>query len=864
MINTMKRLIILLLLLLFSEAVAQNSPGIELVSEPLVTGWASDVKIVGSNIFFSNRYGVVIYSFDTDNPEQPPAEVSHFPTPGLSGGLWIEDTLMYLCDDYAGLRIYDISDLSNVVELSVCPDVRGARNVKVRDNLAYVIRSRYGFYIIDVQDPFSPELIGEWRSPGMHMSLEGRSFELKDDLLFCGFGRLSHTLAVFDISNPTNPEFVLEYDGGEFDDFCIVDDVAFFTRSFPRGENRYGSFISLSITDLDDIHVIEQIRGNQQLYVNGPIHFEDGFVYIHGSGVLIFDVRDPENMTLLSRNGRRLPPPDEVPPVVMGDYVFGCAKWHGLFGIDFRDFDEPETIHASLSYGNPLRVLKQDDYLYVVDGISEDFSANRSSQFKIFSIEDINNPVQVAVFDYSDIELSHISVKDNYAFLAPGSSSDRYELMVFNIDDSENPELVATLNCSGRDMVHVDDLLYFGGTGAVLIISVADPANPVTITRFEFGERYDDRYNSYGIAISGDLMYTSGTIPVGEGNSWEPGLSIWDKSDLNNIQFVGECALRIDSARRIALYNNYSYISSSLGGSGISVVDMTDPSNPREVLYMDDIEHATNVEVFDDLLFVLELYIGVKIFSLENPDRPELIGQYDTPSMPKGIDVDLAEGFMYVADNDDISIYDIARFTGLWDVDVSEDNYDYGEVTIDSTIEWELILTNQGDNPVMVGNVTFDNDVFSTGVLDFNGINPDEQASIQVRFSPSEETQYNGVMTIHTNLRNIEVNLSGTGIMKDEVDDSSDNLPLKFAITSIKPNPFNSTTTIEYNLPKSGEVRFSIHDIQGRKIRMLQDGIQKAGYRSVIWNASIQPSGIYFCRLESKGKVATTKLTLMK
>ena len=89
-------------------------------------------------------------------------------------------------------------------------------------------------------------------------------------------------------------------------------------------------------------------------------------------------------------------------------------------------------------------------------------------------------------------------------------------------------------------------------------------------------------------------------------------------------------------------------------------------------------------------------------------------------------------------------------------------------------------------------------------------------------------------------------------------------LPEDFMVVQAYPNPFNSTTTIAYNLSYTGEVRLSIHDIQGRLISVLQDGVQTAGYKKAVWNAGDQPSGLYLCRLESKGKVATTKLTLVK
>ena len=89
-------------------------------------------------------------------------------------------------------------------------------------------------------------------------------------------------------------------------------------------------------------------------------------------------------------------------------------------------------------------------------------------------------------------------------------------------------------------------------------------------------------------------------------------------------------------------------------------------------------------------------------------------------------------------------------------------------------------------------------------------------------------------------------------------------LPEDFMVVEAYPNPFNSTTTIAYNLSTTGEVKLSIHDLQGRLISVLQDGVQTAGYKKAVWNAGDQPSGLYLCRMESKGKIATAKLTLVK
>ncbi|MBT7790610.1 MAG: T9SS type A sorting domain-containing protein, partial [Calditrichaeota bacterium] len=110
----------------------------------------------------------------------------------------------------------------------------------------------------------------------------------------------------------------------------------------------------------------------------------------------------------------------------------------------------------------------------------------------------------------------------------------------------------------------------------------------------------------------------------------------------------------------------------------------------------------------------------------------------------------------------------------------------------------------------------------------------------------------------------IDIELIVTDYVSDQLKNNDKNSPVIFGLSSIYPNPFNSTTSISYTLPKSDEVRLSIHDLHGREIAILQNGMGQMGYHTVHWNAVNQPSGLYLCRLESNRKVSTAKLMLMK
>jgi len=89
-------------------------------------------------------------------------------------------------------------------------------------------------------------------------------------------------------------------------------------------------------------------------------------------------------------------------------------------------------------------------------------------------------------------------------------------------------------------------------------------------------------------------------------------------------------------------------------------------------------------------------------------------------------------------------------------------------------------------------------------------------------------------------------------------------IPDKFAIQKIKPNPFNPVTKIEYSLPYILDVSLTVHDLLGRQVKILHNGMQQPGYHSISWNASKYPSGMYLIRMVSGQYVYTQKVMLIK
>jgi len=88
--------------------------------------------------------------------------------------------------------------------------------------------------------------------------------------------------------------------------------------------------------------------------------------------------------------------------------------------------------------------------------------------------------------------------------------------------------------------------------------------------------------------------------------------------------------------------------------------------------------------------------------------------------------------------------------------------------------------------------------------------------------------------------------------------------PTVFSLAQNYPNPFNPKTQINYTLPRNSQVRLEVYNLLGQKAAILVDSKQTRGYKSVTWDASPFPSGIYLYRLQTGDYTETKKMVLIK
>ena len=96
-----------------------------------------------------------------------------------------------------------------------------------------------------------------------------------------------------------------------------------------------------------------------------------------------------------------------------------------------------------------------------------------------------------------------------------------------------------------------------------------------------------------------------------------------------------------------------------------------------------------------------------------------------------------------------------------------------------------------------------------------------------------------------------------------DIEDIPQKLPINFNLTNF-PNPFNNSTTIQYEIPSSDYVTINLFNNLGQLIAQLVDGYKKAGNYEVQFNADNLSSGTYILNISTSSRMRSKKILLLK
>lgn len=94
-------------------------------------------------------------------------------------------------------------------------------------------------------------------------------------------------------------------------------------------------------------------------------------------------------------------------------------------------------------------------------------------------------------------------------------------------------------------------------------------------------------------------------------------------------------------------------------------------------------------------------------------------------------------------------------------------------------------------------------------------------------------------------------------------------MPDDYGMDQNLPNPFNPSTTINYQLPEAGRIKMMVYNLLGQEVRALVNEELDAGFHSVIWDGKNElgrqvASGVYMYRIQAGDYTKTLRMMMLK
>lgn len=605
-------------------------------------------------------------------------------------------------------------------------------------------------------------------------------------------------IKIVDISRPIDPREVAAVRAGEVWDVAVSDNLLLFSTSN-----------QLSFYDVADPLNPDSITTMNLSGIRGIAVNEDRVFLARGEdGILILNISNPAEPAVwseLDTPGFAL----QAVPEAGGRVVLIADREGGLRIVDFSDPDAPVESGSLEPEGETRNVAIRGNWAYL--GESE-----------VVSRVDHRNhegPERVSTRSLDGRRITAITADGDYVYCAAESRG------IYILSGDDDMEIVGQCIWDApNDFQLQDDLLLCATGGSFMIIDVSDPAEPfpVGITgrslRYISSESVGD-YAYVNTSGAGMLIY----------NLSEPAAPalVW-RQPIREAYWGKEIEIRDDTLFLISGYDNYWWL---------MIADISQPDNPEwfsstRVQFL-----ANRIAVGSRYAFVSSSdYQGITVISISSLESPQDIGDINVENSGDIYDTALHGNHLFIAtERRGVLVLDVSDPVDARVVSQVNENGSYLVTVFD-----DLAFIPNG-NTLNIYDVTDPTNAELLSSLNLRGARVTQvedgiayvahhsSGLYMLNISDPENPQIIGYYNTPENALDVSASQGIAFVADDQaagIYDCSEALtapsdpvvqPLSFSLEAAYPNPFNSTTTINYTLPTASHISLKLYNTLGQQ-----------------------------------------------
>ena len=376
------------------------------------------LTVVGNKAFVvaAGHTGNALGIYDVSQPSAPQLTGRHLFAGDSPCRVAVADGFAYVANGGTGLRVFDLSDLTDPAPAGQLFTSVRADAVAMQGNLACVLDSDTGFHIVDVSDPNNPSLRGTHQSaqsPG-GIAVQGRYAYLALDAPPTAITVSGASLEIVDITSPDNPVLA---GSTTLPSPPQIGDHATRVTAFAVQGNVALVGSSLTVTGADfaavavaDVSAAAMPHPIARIDLPGParvvsIAYQPPYAYLADaySGLKVFDLSNPGKPVALASFAE---PPSTYSVFVQGNLCFLSGSYGSLV------FDVSQPSHPILLGTNSLPAQ--------LAGMPD--PAILGSSTNALSVFDLSYPLSPVPLGQFGGTYNQVSVQGRYGFAAGGQA----------------------------------------------------------------------------------------------------------------------------------------------------------------------------------------------------------------------------------------------------------------------------------------------------------------------------------------------------------------------------------------------------------------------------------------------------------